>query len=1095
MAPVSLLDCPDEVIDSIIKLLPGSAIKASRLTSKRVSRIASPYLFPVLYISCHQLDLDVFRLVSENPLLIGGVRELVIDDTTVPPSVRDWPTYQKVVTFPRDADDRRDHLDLDEDETLSPDFMNGEPSDIKPSEEAWKLFSSTAQGHHENRLAHADFDALKRALPLLKNLKSLVLSNRMVDDRFSEGAQSSVSSSPVVKMWRRFEGEGYLPLPPRCDWHPTTQGLQDRTPVNTMDWLDDRLVIDITKKGVSDMTALQSTYDLFVEQYTNAREARVIFLALLVLEDPKLQSQLSEFRVDATYDILSEGHQPGLAITLFDRQSPLASRLGSGFAAATNITKFDLTLSNFPYVTTTGEAIVEEGKVRRIFETMLQLEELYLEPHGMPIFSILPEMTFPRLRFVQFSCGHLHPKMFLDFVRRHGGTLKTLIVEHCSLRPRDKELPWREITNQLKEFHDQGILQLEEGSNIDNVFEHVPMNDCGKNETLLDFGQIWKFDDGKWDRWLEGEVNQMLPGAFDFDLTEQSISPLHLHLHLHLQDLTGVAQPSARMAACHILKLPDEIHVAVAKLLPGSALKTARATCRKLNNIASSRLYPVLYLSCHQLDLDVFRLVASNPLLIGGVKELVIDDTTLSPRLADWEVYKTVASYPQYWPDRKNAYCWGDKFEQEGRIWSDEPDQEYWALFKSVLKGHHENRQSHADITALKQALPLFKSLRSLVITNRTADEDFDSGAQSQESSSPVFKMWRRLGVSKQERPPFPPRCDWIAPWHEPGFRTEVMHLDFFNDELDRALKENALPPANGVEKEPEADNQFAGGNPTSRNWLEEEAFCRIVGREARAVFIALEVLRDKRLTEFRVDASFEVDGTESFQPGLPILLFDSNESPFPSELTPSFFSCMTKFHLVLSNYWDAGTGEFIGEDSMCQGNITRLLASMPQLEDLLLEPHGMPIFSAIPDITFSQLRRIEFSCGEIDPQKLVSFIERHAPTLKFITVQYCFIDPGMFEETWEHVMRDIRLMQDAKTLDIYDGEVAGVYGGAPCQGCGRNNTLDVDWRGCRSWEFVMFSMWRQYHDYPWDLQSDEDSENDDDGSDEGGSDEGGNVM
>ncbi|KAF5684287.1 hypothetical protein FDENT_6792 [Fusarium denticulatum] len=542
MAPVGLLDCPDEVIDDIVERLPGSAVKAARETCERLNRIASPYLFPILYISCHQLDLDVFRMVSKNPLLIGGVRELVIDDTTVPPSVRDWATYQKVVTFPQEANDRHDHLELGEGETLDPDFMNGEPSKVKPSEGAWKLFSSTAQGHHENRLAHADLDALKRALPRLKNLQSLVLTNRMADDRFSEGAQSSVSSSPVVKVWRRFGKEGYLPLVPRCDWHPTTQGLPDRTPVNTMDWLDDRLVFDITKTGVSNMTAVQSTHDLFLEQGGDeafkqgradflfdcdspellvlAREARVIFFALLVLEDPKLQSQLTEFRVDATYDIQSHGHQPGLAITLFDRQSPFPARLGSGFSAA-NITKLDLTFSNLPYGTV-GDTIVEEGRVRRISESMIQLEELYLEPHGMPILSILPdEMTFPRLRSVQFSCGHLHPETLLDFVRRHSGTLKTLIIEHCSLRPYDEDFPWWKVTDQLTEFHDQGILQLEEGS-IDNVFQGIAITGYGRNETLEDLGQIWKYEeDGKWARWLnayeEGVNEMLLSGAFGPD--------------------------------------------------------------------------------------------------------------------------------------------------------------------------------------------------------------------------------------------------------------------------------------------------------------------------------------------------------------------------------------------------------------------------------------------------------------------------------------------------------------------------------------------------------------------------------------------------
>ncbi|KAF5578787.1 hypothetical protein FPCIR_11439 [Fusarium pseudocircinatum] len=471
------------------------------------------------------------------------------------------------------------------------------------------------------------------------------------------------------------------------------------------------------------------------------------------------------------------------------------------------------------------------------------------------------------------------------------------------------------------------------------------------------------------------------------------------------------------MESCHILRLPDEIHVAVAELLPGNAIKSLRATCTKLNTVASPYLYPVLYLSCHQLDLDVFRLVTSNPLLIGGVKELVIDDTTLSPRLADWEVYRTMASYPHMWPDRKKSYRWPEKFDEAGRVWSDEPNKEFHNLFKSVLRGHHENRQSHADLVALKQALPSFKSLRSLVISNRTADDcwEFDSGAQSKESSSPVVKMWRRLGSAKRERPPFPPRCDWIAPWHEPGSRTEAMQFDFFNDELEKYIKDYGVPPtADEQEKRDRADTQS---------------------------------------TEIR---------------------------HYINLASQFFFSTVTSRHSFQNS---------------------SLLASMPQLEDLLLEPHGMKIFSAIPDdVTFRRLQRVEFSCGEIDPQKLVGFIQRHASTLRFLTVQYCFIDPDIFGEIWEHVMRDIRRMQDAKALDLYDGLVAGVYEHAHCKGCGKNNTLDLGGIGLvRHWEFMFLSFWRQYHEYPWDLQSDdEDNVGDDDedgGSEDGGNEDGGNET
>ncbi|KAH7203550.1 hypothetical protein DER44DRAFT_867752 [Fusarium oxysporum] len=510
MAPVSLLDCPDEVIDHIIERLPGSAVKAIRL------------------------DLNVFRMVSENPLLIGGVRELVIDDTTVPlpETIPDWRTYQKVVTFPEDSDDRRAHLELHPGETLDPWMMRGRPSKVNPTKEGWELLRSIAQWHHENRLTHADFEALKAALPHFKKLERLVVSNRNANDSFSEGAQSCVSSSPVVQKWRRFQGEEHesVPLAPRCDWQASGLGMNDRSRVNTLDWF-----VEFLGDIMSNLYAFTLEHDeLFTdgsivrtdkfekteyqynapssELFALIREARVFHLALLVLEDPKLQSQLTEFRVDASHDILSKHYQSCLAITLFDNQSPFAERLAGGFALAENITKFNLVLSNFT-VHRFGEWIMKEGRVSRTLSSMPQLEELYLEPHGMPVFSALPiNMTFPRLRRVHFSCGHLHPDKFLDFLERQGSTLKSLIIEHCSLYPDDGyEDLWSDAIEDLAYFHDEGIMQLEEGA-IDNVFEGTPINGCGRNGSLKELGSTWKYDgDGQWDlqlNALEEEANE-----------------------------------------------------------------------------------------------------------------------------------------------------------------------------------------------------------------------------------------------------------------------------------------------------------------------------------------------------------------------------------------------------------------------------------------------------------------------------------------------------------------------------------------------------------------------------------------------------------
>ncbi|KAF4338381.1 phosphate-repressible phosphate permease [Fusarium beomiforme] len=421
---------PDETVDAIFKLLPGRAIKAVRESCKRLNRIASPYHFPVLYISCHQLDLDVFRLVANNPLLIGGVH----------------PSH------------RRDHLDLDEGETLNPRFANGSLSKVKPTKEDWELFNSIVQGHHENHLAHADFEALREALTRLKELQRLAISNSQANEYFSDRcAQSHHSSNPVAKMWRRFdsEREEYVPLPPRCDWHPTTAGLEDRSPVNTMDWLDERLIYDITPNG-----------------------------------------------------------QPGPAINLFDQQSPFPGRLSGGFSAAGNITTIHLILSNFQD-STFGNSILHEGRVRCILASMPQLQDLYFEPHGMVISpaAISSEITFRLLRRVQFSCGHLHPQMFLDFLERHGRTLKSLTIKHCSLRPGDQNLRWPMVVGKISEYHDQGIMQLEDGD-IDNVFQSSPVNGCGRNDSLRELGKIWKYEgEGKWQRWLnavEEEANEMM---------------------------------------------------------------------------------------------------------------------------------------------------------------------------------------------------------------------------------------------------------------------------------------------------------------------------------------------------------------------------------------------------------------------------------------------------------------------------------------------------------------------------------------------------------------------------------------------------------
>ncbi|EWG49999.1 hypothetical protein FVEG_16564 [Fusarium verticillioides 7600] len=389
----------------------------------------------------------------------------------------------------------------------------------------WKLFNSIQKGHHENRLARADYHALKQALPHLKRLESLVLTNRTandgIDNGFQQGAQSLESSSPVFKFWRRFESKTYYPVSfaPRCDWVPTSKSLLDKTPIYGIDCLDDRLTDDITPCGVpntlagspafkelvskrffdkeingrQDLTYWESflyeraerlerasTYKIFIL----AREARVLHLALLVLEDQTMQSLLTEFRVDASCDMLSIDCSPGLAITLFAKQSPFPTRLAKGFSA-TNITKFNLTLG-------TGAP--------------LDLEELFFEPHDIHHFSAIPtEKTLPRLRKITFNCGLMRLEQLFKFVRSHGATLKSLVVEHCKIalepenEPQDM-LPM--LISELRSLHPDGALKLENGLVSELFHGAVPQTCCAKLYGFRDeYNVTWDYEgNGVWER-------------------------------------------------------------------------------------------------------------------------------------------------------------------------------------------------------------------------------------------------------------------------------------------------------------------------------------------------------------------------------------------------------------------------------------------------------------------------------------------------------------------------------------------------------------------------------------------------------------------
>lgn len=473
--------------------------------------------------------------------------------------------------------------------------------------------------------------------------------------------------------------------------------------------------------------------------------------------------------------------------------------------------------------------------------------------------------------------------------------------------------------------------------------------------------------------------------------------------------------------------LPRELLKYILTLLPNKAIKSLRLTNKALNEASSPHLFPTLYLSCHPLDLQVFQLVVDNPLLATNVRELVIDDTCLAPSLGKWDNYRAMAMREQrFWPQRRKPYFPNDEaFDAKDRQWPQEPKREFYELFINTMKPHRENLARGADIAALQDALPKLTSVRSLVVTNRTADEAPDSGAQSRDSSSPTVKQWRQMGREHKERPPFAPRCDWFNGWKQGRMDDSWARGENLSDELQAMIDDSGRPYTEQEELQQEKqdnrsaheeDSDEASDNPADNWW----PFTRCLARETRGIHIALIALQheplQQRLCEFRIDASRDIirdsPQPDYYQTGLATAIFDPYSSPFPDRLASTLGSCssLEKLALSISN----GYGDTQGAEVLQSGTVGRVLTSMKNLHDMSVEFALAPSWLAVPsDFVYPRLRKLRIVESQVWPRKLMEFIRRHAATLEEVYVEQC----TAFHE-------DVRNVWDEDEDEDEDGEV-----------------------------------------------------------------------
>ncbi|KAF4442636.1 hypothetical protein F53441_11677 [Fusarium austroafricanum] len=321
--------------------------------------------------------------------------------------------------------------------------------------------------------------------------------------------------------------------------------------------------------------------------------------------------------------------------------------------------------------------------------------------------------------------------------------------------------------------------------------------------------------------------------------------------------------------------------------------------------------------------------------------------------------------------------------------------------------------------------------------------------------------MWRRAGTESRERPPFPPRCDWLP---QEDLEPEALTVDWLLDELkcrvnyvhanDQNLhyyNDRGLP-----EDEVEPDNLSLERSESKLVFHTEDEELLLMAREARVLHVAFEALGDPRIqsqiNEFRVDASHDVLRNRT-HPGLPWTVFFSS-SPFPESLAKYFSAAnTTKFQLVLNK----DTLEETAQDVIAEGRAARVLRAMPHLRELVLEPHHFFIFEIIPeDMHFPYLRHLELSCGEIDPVQLTEFLKRHGSTLKSLLISFCYIDPEYHEYDWRDVANDLNIMKCNGKMDCEEGDFQTVYLSQFPYGCGKNDTLNIKMAETRamSWEY-----------------------------------------
>ncbi|MCJ1311095.1 hypothetical protein MMC25_004765 [Agyrium rufum] len=217
---MSFSDLPQEIVDIIARNLASSKLdlKAFRLANSKACSATNRFLFDSVTISCHPLDLDIFKCIVNHGVINQCVRELRWDNSTFhyatavyDPNSEQFPAQWAAL---RQAREYQDSLSIPQGTSVS--------NYLEKSKERLEFWGPIARQHKEIRKHDLHTQALNDALQQsrLKQIKRLkycsrdFMSSHFTDTRYHDAKPNLLFETPTRRLYRtRFPEDLPLKIP------------------------------------------------------------------------------------------------------------------------------------------------------------------------------------------------------------------------------------------------------------------------------------------------------------------------------------------------------------------------------------------------------------------------------------------------------------------------------------------------------------------------------------------------------------------------------------------------------------------------------------------------------------------------------------------------------------------------------------------------------------------------------------------------------------------------------------------------------------------------------------------------------------------